>query len=157
MRWPTRASSARWADFDLTSGQGQCAGRLNAGVHQPLCQGAGKIPLSRLMTVKECVSPHELNNFGQRWPVSITASLMPDHSLSDALRFMGQTVAKVFKTGDSIDLSGTTCKFRNLLGTLLTIFGVPAMHGLLARRAVSVANATKVQEAPAGHKALAAR
>lgn len=109
------------------------------------------------MTVKKSVSPRELNHLGQRRSVSITASLTPDYSLGNALRFMDQTAAKALKTGDSTDLNGTAREFRNSLGTLLTIFGAPATYALLARRAVPVVNTTKAQEAPAGHEALAAK
>ena len=39
------------------------------------------IPLSALVTVRESVAPRELNHFGQRRSVSITANLAPDYSL----------------------------------------------------------------------------
>ena len=80
------------------------------------------IPLSSLVTVKESVSPRELNHFGQRRSVSITASLAPDYSLGDALRFMDQTAAKVLKTGYSTDLNGTSREFRNSRGALVIVF-----------------------------------
>ena len=80
------------------------------------------IPLSSLVKVKESVSPRELNHFGQRRSVSITASLAPDYSLGDALRFMDQTAAKVLKTGYSTDLNGTSREFRNSQGALVIVF-----------------------------------
>jgi len=36
------------------------------------------IPLSALVKVRETVSPRELNHFGQRRSVTITANLSPD-------------------------------------------------------------------------------
>ncbi|CAN5568890.1 efflux RND transporter permease subunit [soil metagenome] len=80
------------------------------------------IPLSALVNVHESVSPRELNHFGQRRSVSITASLAPDYSLGEALRFMDQTAAKVLKTGYSTDLNGTSREFRSSQGALVIVF-----------------------------------
>ena len=80
------------------------------------------IPLSALIKVRESVSPRELNHFGQRRSVSITASLAGDYSLGEALRFMDQTAAKVLKTGYSTDLNGTSREFKNSQGALGIVF-----------------------------------
>ena len=80
------------------------------------------IPLSSLVNVQESVSPRELNHFGQRRSVSITASLAPNYSLGEALAFMDQTAAKVLKTGYSTDLNGTSREFRNSQGALVIVF-----------------------------------
>jgi multidrug efflux pump len=80
------------------------------------------IPLSALVKVHESVSPRELNHFGQRRSVSITASLAGDYSLGEALTFMDQTAAKVLKTGYSTDLNGTSREFRNSQGALAIVF-----------------------------------
>ena len=80
------------------------------------------IPLSALIKVRESVSPRELNHFGQRRSVSITASLAGDYSLGEALRFMEQTAAKVLKTGYSTDLNGTSREFKNSQGALAIVF-----------------------------------
>ena len=80
------------------------------------------IPLSSLVKVRESVSPRELNHFGQRRSVSITASLAPDYSLGEALRFMDQTAAKVLKAGYSTDLNGTSREFSNSQGALVIVF-----------------------------------
>ncbi|MEO7401445.1 MAG: efflux RND transporter permease subunit, partial [Polaromonas sp.] len=80
------------------------------------------IPLSSLVKVRESVSPRELNHFGQRRSVSITASLAPDYSLGEALKFMDQTAAKVLKTGYSTDLNGTSREFRSSQGALAIVF-----------------------------------
>ena len=80
------------------------------------------IPLSSLVSVKESVSPRELNHFGQRRSVSITASLASDYSLGEALTFMDQTAAKVLKTGYSTDLNGTSREFRSSQGALAIVF-----------------------------------
>ena len=80
------------------------------------------IPLSALVKIRESVSPRELNHFGQRRSVSITASLAPDYSLGEALKFMDQTAARVLKTGYSTDLNGTSREFRNSQGALAIVF-----------------------------------
>ena len=80
------------------------------------------IPLSALVKVRESVSPRELNHFGQRRSVSITASLSGDYSLGEALRFMDATAAKVLKTGYSTDLNGTSREFKNSQGALAIVF-----------------------------------
>ena len=80
------------------------------------------IPLSALVKVNETVSPRELNHFGQRRSVSITAGLSADYSLGEAIRFMDQTSAKVLKTGYSTDLNGTSREFRNSQGALAIVF-----------------------------------
>ncbi|MBT9475431.1 efflux RND transporter permease subunit [Polaromonas sp.] len=82
------------------------------------------IPLSSLVKVSESVSPRELNHFGQRRSVSITASLAGDYSLGEALSFMDQTAAKVLKTGYSTDLNGTSREFRNSQGALAIVFAL---------------------------------
>lgn len=82
------------------------------------------IPLSSLVKVSESVSPRELNHFGQRRSVSITASLAGDYSLGEALSFMDQTAAKVLKTGYSTDLNGTSREFRNSQGALALVFAL---------------------------------
>lgn len=80
------------------------------------------IPLSALVKVRESVSPRELNHFGQRRSVSITASLSPDYSLGQALRFMDETAGKVLKTGYTTELNGTSREFRNSQGALAIVF-----------------------------------
>ncbi|WP_372827177.1 efflux RND transporter permease subunit [Polaromonas sp.] len=80
------------------------------------------IPLSSLVTVRETVSPRELNHFGQRRAASITANLAPDYSLGQALTFMNQTAAKVLKPGYSTDLNGTSREFKNSQGALAIVF-----------------------------------
>lgn len=80
------------------------------------------IPLSALVKMRESVSPRELNHFGQRRSVSITASLASDYSLGEALKFMDQTATKVLKTGYSTDLNGTSREFRSSQGALAIVF-----------------------------------
>ena len=80
------------------------------------------IPLSSLVTVRETVSPRELNHFGQRRAASITANLAPDYSLGQALTFMNETAARVLKPGYSTDLNGTSREFKSSQGALVIVF-----------------------------------
>ncbi len=80
------------------------------------------IPLSSLVSVREAVSPRELNHFGQRRAASITANLAPDYSLGQALTFMNETAAKILKPGYSTDLNGTSREFKNSQGALAIVF-----------------------------------
>ena len=80
------------------------------------------IPLSSLVNVKESVSPRELNHFGQRRSVTITANLSRDYSLGEALKFMDDTAAKVLKPGYTTDLNGTLREFKSSQGALGVVF-----------------------------------
>ncbi|NKE64889.1 efflux RND transporter permease subunit [Ramlibacter sp. RBP-2] len=87
-------------------------------------RGDTMIPLSALVKARESVSPRELNHFGQRRSVSITANLAPDYSLGEALKFMDATAAKVLKTGYTTELNGTSREFRNSQGALAIVFAL---------------------------------
>ncbi|MDP3618598.1 MAG: efflux RND transporter permease subunit [Ramlibacter sp.] len=80
------------------------------------------IPLSALVKVRESVSPRELNHFGQRRSVSITANLAPDYSLGQALTFMDATAASVLKPGYTTELNGTSREFKKSQGALAIVF-----------------------------------
>ena len=85
-------------------------------------RGDAMIPLASLVTVRETVSPRELNHFGQRRAASITANLAPDYSLGQALAFMDETAARILPPGYSTDLNGTSREFRNSQGALAIVF-----------------------------------
>jgi multidrug efflux pump len=80
------------------------------------------IPLNALVKVRESVSPRELNHFGQRRSVSITANLAPEYALGDALKFLDKTAAGILKTGYTTELNGTSREFRNSQGALVIVF-----------------------------------
>jgi multidrug efflux pump len=80
------------------------------------------IPLSALVKVRESVSPRELNHFGQRRSVSITANLAPDYALGEALKFLDKTAAGILKPGYTTELNGTSREFRNSQGALVIVF-----------------------------------
>ncbi len=80
------------------------------------------IPLSSLVTVKESVSPRELNHFNQRRSVSITANLAPGYSLGEALQFMEASAEKVLKPGYATELNGVSREFKSSSGALGLVF-----------------------------------
>ena len=80
------------------------------------------IPLSALVKTRESVSPRELNHFGQRRSVTITANLAPEYALGDALKFLDKTAAGILKTGYTTELNGTSREFRNSQGALVIVF-----------------------------------
>jgi multidrug efflux pump len=80
------------------------------------------VPLSSLVTVRESVSPRELNHFNQRRSVSLTANLAPGYSLGEALAFMDQTAARVLPQGYATELNGVSREFRASSGSLGVVF-----------------------------------
>ncbi len=82
------------------------------------------IPLSALVKVREAVAPRELNHFGQRRSVSITANLAPNYSQGQALEFLDETAKKVLKPGYSTDLNGSLREFKNSQGSLGLVFAL---------------------------------
>ena len=82
------------------------------------------IPLSALVSVREAVSPRELNHFNQRRSVAITANLAPGYSLGEGLAFMEATAATVLKPGYSTELNGVSREFKSSSGALGLVFAL---------------------------------
>jgi multidrug efflux pump len=80
------------------------------------------VPLSSLVTVREAVSPRELNHFNQRRSVSITASLAPGYSLGEALPFMYEAAGRVLPPGYATELNGVSREFKASSGALGVVF-----------------------------------
>ena len=95
-----------------------------ADIERIFVRGRGDVmvPLASLVTVHESVSPRELNHFGQRRAVSITAGLAPNYSLGQALEFMDQVGARVLKPGYTTDLNGSSREFKSSQGSLTIVF-----------------------------------
>jgi multidrug efflux pump len=85
-------------------------------------KGDAMIPLSALVKVREVVAPRELNHFGQRRSVSLTANLSPEYSLGKALEFMDETAKTVLKPGYSTDLNGLSREYRSSSSSLGLVF-----------------------------------
>jgi multidrug efflux pump len=80
------------------------------------------VPLSSLVTITETVTARELNHFGQRRAVTITASLSPGASLGEALDFYEQAARKHLKPGYAVDYNGQTREFKQSSSTLFVTF-----------------------------------
>jgi len=85
-------------------------------------RGEAMVPLASLVTVRETVSPRELNHFNQRRSVTITANLAPSYALGEALAFMDQTAQTVLKPGYATELNGVSREFRSSSGALGLVF-----------------------------------
>jgi multidrug efflux pump len=80
------------------------------------------VPLSSLVTVREAVSPRELNHFNQRRSVTITANLAPNYTLGEALQFMDATAEKILPSGYATELNGVSREFKASSGALGVVF-----------------------------------
>ena len=95
-----------------------------ADIEQLFARGRGDamVPLGSLITVREAVSPRELNHFNQRRSVSITANLAPGYALGEALQFMDDTARQLLPSGYATDLNGISREFRASSGALGLVF-----------------------------------
>jgi multidrug efflux pump len=84
------------------------------------------IPLSGLVRVNEGISPRELNHFGQRRAVTITANLAPGYTLGEALDAMRVIADRHLKSGYATELAGLSREFRES-GTALALVFVLAL------------------------------
>jgi multidrug efflux pump len=82
------------------------------------------ISLENLVEVKETISPRELNHFGQRRAVTITANLAPGYTLGEALTFMDGVANQVLKPGYAADYNGQSREFRQSSSSLVFTFGL---------------------------------
>ncbi|MDR1855039.1 MAG: efflux RND transporter permease subunit [Azoarcus sp.] len=85
-------------------------------------KGGQMVPLSNLVTVKETVSPRELNHFGQRRAVTITANLAGDFALGEALDWMNATADRILPSGYSTDYDGMSREFKTSSASLALTF-----------------------------------
>jgi multidrug efflux pump len=82
------------------------------------------IPLSSLVKVNETVSPRELNHFGQRRAVTITANLAPGYTMGEAIQFMEDAARKHLPPGYAVDYNGQSREFKVSSGSLALTFGL---------------------------------
>lgn len=85
-------------------------------------RGDVMVPLASLVKVGEGISPRELNHFGQRRAVTITANLAPGYALGDALGFVAAAADKHLPPGYATELSGQSREFRQSGAALTTVF-----------------------------------
>jgi multidrug efflux pump len=82
------------------------------------------VPLSSLVQWRESVSPRELNHFGQRRAITITANLAPGTSLGEAVQYIEAAAARHLPTGYAIDYNGQTREFKQSSSALLFTFAL---------------------------------
>jgi multidrug efflux pump len=82
------------------------------------------IPLSNLVKVDETVSPRELNHFGQRRAVTLTANLAPGYTMGEALAFLEETARASLPPGFATDTSGQTREFKTSTASLALTFAL---------------------------------
>jgi len=80
------------------------------------------IPLANLVSVDETVSPRELNHFGQRRAVTITANLTPGYTVGEALSFMEEVAGRSLPAGYAIDYAGQSREFKLSSSSLALTF-----------------------------------
>lgn len=80
------------------------------------------LPLSTVLTMKETVSPAELNHFNKLRSAKITASLAPGYALGDAVTFMQTAMTDINNPAMSYDWSGQTREFLTSGSALVKAF-----------------------------------
>lgn len=80
------------------------------------------VPLANVVKVSEAVAPRELNHFGQRRSVTISANLAPNFALGEALQWMDQTAARILPPGYATDYDGQSREFRTSSASLVLVF-----------------------------------
>jgi multidrug efflux pump len=80
------------------------------------------IPLANLLAVDETVSPRELNHFGQRRAVTLTANLAPGYTLGEALAFLEAASARILPADYAIDYNGQSREFKISSSSLALTF-----------------------------------
>jgi multidrug efflux pump len=72
--------------------------------------------------VRETVSPRELNHFGQRRAVTITANLAPNFALGEALDWMDTEAGRILPSGYLTDYDGISREFKTSSASLALTF-----------------------------------
>ena len=80
------------------------------------------IALSNMVKVSENVAPRELNHFGQRRAVTISANLAPGYTMGEALAFLENTARAILPPGYAIDYNGQSREFKVATGGLALTF-----------------------------------
>jgi len=95
-------------------------------IHDIFVRGKGgqMVPLSNLVTVRETVSPRELNHFGQRRAVTITANLAPNFALGEALDWMDTEAARILPSSYLTDYDGISREFKTSSASLALTFAL---------------------------------
>lgn len=85
------------------------------------------VPLSSLLTSQETLNARELNHFGQRRAVTLTANLAPGYSQGEALAYLDEVAQKVFPASYGTDTNGQSREFKSSSSSLLLVFALALM------------------------------
>ncbi|MCK9984421.1 MAG: multidrug efflux pump [Azoarcus sp.] len=80
------------------------------------------VPLANVVKVQDRVSPRELNHFGQRRSVTISANLAAGFAMGEALAWLDATAARVLPAGYAVDYDGQSREFRTSSASLALTF-----------------------------------
>lgn len=81
------------------------------------------VQLSNLLSVREGVSPKNLNHFNKLRSATITANLTPGYSLGEALNFMSDTTSRVLPNVVT-DYAGPSREFKDSAGSAYLTFAL---------------------------------
>ena len=85
-------------------------------------QNGSMVQLSNLISVRETVSPKELNRFNQLRAAKIAGNLAPGYSLGEALDYLETTAQRVLPSSARTDYGGVSREFRQTGSSLAFIF-----------------------------------
>ena len=80
------------------------------------------VPLANLVKVQDRVSPRELNHFGQRRSVPISANLAPGFAMGEALTWLEAAAGRILPAGYAIDYDGQSREFKTSSASLALTF-----------------------------------
>ena len=80
------------------------------------------LPLSNVLTMRETVSPAELNHFNKLRSAKITASLAEGYTMGQAVSFMQQAMSEINDPNTSYDWAGQTREFLSSGDALVKAF-----------------------------------
>ncbi len=82
------------------------------------------LPLSSLVEVRPDIGARELNHFGQRRSITVTAGLADGVTLGQAVEYIARVAPKYMKEGYATDYSGPTREYVQASNTLLVTFAL---------------------------------
>lgn len=82
------------------------------------------VQLSNLVTIKETVSPKELNHFNKLRAAKISANLVGDYSLAEGLAAVEAAARRVIPASARIDYSGPSREFKQASSDIYIVFGL---------------------------------
>lgn len=85
-------------------------------------QAGQMVPLSALVEIRETIAPRQLNHFGQRRSITISANLAPGYTQGEALKFLQASADRHLGAGYATDLSGSMREFVRASGSLGVTF-----------------------------------